>query len=316
MSNHSASIEAHRTQALVGLGRYLQQEGYRHTVVTPLTHEYNNRRTDGTARTLRDIFGWSRAFPRSLPPPAVLEWMEAAEILIEEGNLWRSKIRWASLGDLLCAHSAYPTEATDAVFFGPDTYRFARMIEAHLREDGGQVRRAVDIGCGSGAGALLIARSCPAAEVIAVDINPSALHLTRVNAELAQLENLRPLQSNLLDAVEGELDLIIANPPYMLDPQERAYRHGGGSLGAGLSLRIVEAALSRLVPGGTLLLYTGVAMVHGRDPFLQTLQQRLANLSCTWTYRELDPDVFGEELLKPVYAEVERIAAVALTLSR
>ena len=212
-------------------------------------------------------------------------------------------------------HSAYPTEAPDAVFFGPDTYRFAQVIETFLQHQGGHVRRAVDIGCGSGAGALLVARACPAAEVLAADINPLALELTRVNAELAGLENLRPVQSNLLGSIEGELDLIIANPPYMLDPQERAYRHGGGNLGAGLSLKIVEAALSRLAAGGTLLLYTGVAMVHGRDPFLQTLQQRLANSSCSWTYRELDPDVFGEELLKPAYSEVERIAAVALTLS-
>ena len=29
-------------------------------------------------------------------------------------------------------------------------------------------------------------------------------------------------------------------------------------------------------------------------------------------YRELDPDVFGEELDRPAYAHVERIAVVAL----
>ncbi len=314
MTNDKASSEARRIQALVELGRYLQDQGYTHTVVTPLTHEYNNRRSDGTARNLRDIFGWSRSFPRSLPPSRVLELMEGAGVLAADGNLWRSTVRWASLGDMLCAHSAYPTDATDAVFFGPDTYRFAQVIEQFVRERGTRVRRAVDIGCGSGAGALLVARGCPGAEVLAVDINPFALHLTRANAALAKIDNLRPLHSNLLNAVEGEVDLIVANPPYMLDPQERAYRHGGGSLGAGLSVKILESALARLAPGGTLLLYTGVAMVNGRDPFLQTLQQRLANLSCSWTYRELDPDVFGEELLKPAYAEVERIAAVALTL--
>ena len=35
-----------------------------------------------------------------------------------------------------------------------------------------------------------------------------------------------------------------------------------------------------------------------------------------WTYRELDPDVFGEELDKPGYERVERIAVVALTVTR
>jgi hypothetical protein len=102
----------------------------------------------------------------------------------------------------------------------------------------------------------------------------------------------------------------------MADPAERAYRHGGGTLGAGLSLRIVEQALNRLAPGGSLLLYTGVAMVDGRDPFLDTVLPRLDEKRFAWTYREIDPDVFGEELLNPGYQRVDRIAVVALTVTR
>ncbi|WP_141119835.1 methyltransferase, partial [Mycobacterium avium] len=78
---------------------------------------------------------------------------------------------------LLLAHSAFPTEAADAVFFGPDTYRFASVIEESLRQRFAPIRRAVDIGCGSGAGALLVARARPDAEVLAVDINPKALRM-------------------------------------------------------------------------------------------------------------------------------------------
>lgn len=302
-------------QALVELGRYLSSAGYQHVAITPLSHAHNNQRSgNGTARDLRDIFGWSRPFRREMVTPFEFDLMQSADILAAHGELWRSRVRWSTLGTLLCAHSAYPTDAAEAVFFGPDTYRFAQVIERHLERHAGTVRRAVDIGCGSGAGALLIGQACPAAEVVAIDINRQALRLTGVNAALAGLENVVPAYSNLLQDVEGDFDLIVANPPYMLDPQQRAYRHGGGRLGAGLSLKIVDAALNRLAPGGTLLLYTGVAMVNGRDPFLQALQQRLSSLPCNWRYRELDPDVFGEELLKPVYSEVERIAAVALTL--
>jgi methylase of polypeptide subunit release factors len=225
-------------------------------------------------------------------------------------------VRWSSLGDLLCVHSAYPTDATDAVFFGPDTYRFAQLIGLFLRAGNHSVRRAVDIGCGSGAGALLIARAFPQAQVLAVDINRQALRFTAVNAKLAGTTNLKSIPSNLLHDVEGDFDLIIANPPYMMDAQERAYRHGGGELGADLSVKILETALSRLAPRGTLVLYTGVAMIEGYDPFLEILKQRLSGQSCSWHYWEMDPDVFSEELLKPAYAEVERIAAVALTVER
>jgi hypothetical protein len=102
----------------------------------------------------------------------------------------------------------------------------------------------------------------------------------------------------------------------MADPAERAYRHGGGALGEQLSLRIVEQALYRLAPGGSLVLYTGVAMIDGCDPFLDALTPRLESPLFAWTYRELDPDVFGEELLNPGYQRVERIAVVALVVTR
>src|SRR5690606_38814794 len=188
----------------------------------------------------------------------------------------------SSLDGQLFVHSAFPTDTPDAVFFGPDTYRFASAIRAHLDERSGEVRRVVDIGCGSGAGAILAALARPQAEVLAVDINPQALRLTRINAALAGADNLRAQHSDLLSAVDGEFDLILANPPYLVDPGERAYRHGGGPLGAGLSLAILDAALGRLAPGGTLLLYTGVAMLDNQDPFLAEARQRLDGSACSW----------------------------------
>lgn len=57
-------------------------------------------------------------------------------------------------------------------------------------------------------------------------------------------------------------------------------------------------------------------MVEGRDPFLEALSPRLASPLFAWTYREIDPDVFGEELLTPGYQRVERIAVVALIVTR
>jgi methylase of polypeptide subunit release factors len=174
----------------------------------------------------------------------------------------------------------------------------------------------VDIGCGSGIGALVIALARPDAEVLAVDINPRALRLSAVNAELAQASNVSAYHSDVLGSVEGQFDLIIANPPYMNDSQQRAYRHGGGTLGEALSVRIVRESLPRLEKAGSLVLYTGVAMVAGTDPFLESVQPLLSDDKYDWTYRELDPDVFGEELLKPGYERVERIAVVALIVTR
>lgn len=303
--------------ALLQLGRRLQADGYRFITPTPLTHQRVNQRDEGQmADSLRDVFGWSRPFePGLLSADEQRQLQEAQVIDTYEGQL-KSRVRWSSLDDLLFVHSAFPTDAADSVFFGPDTYRFAQMIHAHLQQNFAPIHRAVDIGCGAGVGAIVIARARREAQVLALDINPAALRLTAINAALAEVANVEVHASDLLQGVDGEFDLVVANPPYMADPAERAYRHGGGTLGAGLSLRIVEQALNRLAPGGSLLLYTGVAMVDGRDPFLDTVLPRLDEKRFAWTYREIDPDVFGEELLNPGYQRVDRIAVVALTVTR
>ncbi|RCL21510.1 SAM-dependent methyltransferase [Pseudomonas sp. AFG_SD02_1510_Pfu_092] len=304
-------------QALLQLGKRLRADGYRFTCVTPATHARVNARPGAErARTLRDVFGWSRPFPASLLSADELEQLRRAQVLHERGELLASHVRWATLESLLLVHSAYPTEAADAVFFGPDSYRFAQVIHDHLQRTPKRVEHAVDIGCGTGVGALLIAQAVPHAQVSAVDINPLALRYTAINAALAGLSNVSVEPSDVLDGITGRFDLIVANPPYMLDAGERTYRHGGGSLGAALSLRIVEQACERLSPGGSLLLYTGVAISEGRDALLEAVRLRLAGPEWSWVYREMDPDVFGEQLDERGYEQVERIAAVVLTVTR
>lgn len=316
---HSAGTAAtpDPAAALKLLVETLRVADYHFITPTPASHaRVNARPGNAWARDLQGIFGWSRPFSGDLLPKALIEALVAAELLTAVPGGWLSRVRVSSLGDQLFVHSAYPTEEADAVFFGPDTYRYANALEAQLRHDTGAIRRAVDIGSGAGPGAILVALARPDAEVLAVDINERALALTRVNAELAGADNLQACYSNLLKDVDGDFDFILSNPPYLVDPGERAYRHGGGPLGAGLSLAILDTALQRLAPGGTLLLYTGVAMVEGHDPFLEEVRTRLAGREVAWRYRELDPDVFGEELEAGVYAHTDRIAAVMLTVTR
>jgi methylase of polypeptide subunit release factors len=170
----------------------------------------------------------------------------------------------------------------------------------------------VDIGCGGGAGALAIARQFPHAEVIGADINTRALALTVVNAQLAGLPNLRACHSDLFDGLEGDFDLIVSNPPYVLDPSELPYRHGGGMRGAELSVRIVKESLGRLRRGGNLMLYTGVAITGETDEFLEAVRPELEAQCDHWSYEELDPDIFSGQLGEPGYEDAERIAAVWL----
>jgi methylase of polypeptide subunit release factors len=232
------------------------------------------------------------------------------------------------IDDDLFVHSAYPTTQDNAVFFGPDTYRFARFIQqsielTHSWRVGagtcGRSLRVLDVGCGGGAGGMVAARCLKKLDlpfsVVMNDINPLALHYTAVNAAFAGIP-IELAEGDALSAVTGMFDLVISNPPYLDDAAARAYRHGGERLGRALSVRIAAEALGRLAPGGQLLLYTGVAMVDGVDPFMAEMLPLLAQTDCYWSYTEIDPDVFGEELEQPVYAHVDRIAAVGLVATR
>jgi methylase of polypeptide subunit release factors len=307
-----------------GLLREVAATGYRFTTVTPLTHQrVLARRGREPGTTLRDIFGWNLPFEAGAVSPALLATMKDAGVVRHSGTLLQSTVRIASLGDDLFFHSAYPTVQENAVFFGPDTSRFARFIRHALqprRVHTPRPLRVLDVGCGSGAGGIAAARALAqaglsSAVVVMNDINPLALQFTAVNAEVANVP-VTLAQGDALSAVEGNFDLVISNPPYLDDAAQRAYRHGGARLGRALSARIAAESLKRLAPGGQLLLYTGVAVVDGEDPFLAEMQPLLEASGCEWSYAEIDPDVFGEELDRPVYAHIDRIAAVGLVATR
>jgi methylase of polypeptide subunit release factors len=200
------------------------------------------------------------------------------------------------------------------VFFGPDTYRFVRLLRSSLADLSGKEKlQVVDVGCGSGAGGIYTVKLLGAGvELTVADISQRALEYSAVNAAINGTVADTVL-SDALDKIEHGIDVIIANPPYLVDDEQRLYRHGGGDSGLGVATRIVEEALVKLRPGGRLVLYTGTPIVEGVDLFFQTVHPVLQLYWQHFVYEEIDPDVFGEELLRSAYAKAERIAVVGLT---
>ena len=301
--------------ALLDLLGLLKDLDYRFVTPTPATHARVLARPDRRqASDLRDIFGWSLPFAPELLPQPILECLRAAHAVREEGPLLRSQVRVSKLHDDLYLHSAYPTEQEDSVFFGPDSYRFGDLIAAELAARPLEPEaRIADIGGGAGVGALVAARSCPEAQVVMTDINPKALRLARINAAAAGLE-IETVEGSGLNGVKPPLDLVTLNPPYIIDEAGRTYRDGGGMHGGELSLDLTIEAMDRLADAGRVLLYTGSAIVKGEDALRHALSKEAERRGLRLEYRELDPDVFGEELTKPQYRDVERIALVAATI--
>ena len=300
--------------ALLQLLDLLERAGYDFVPVTPDTHRrIIARPSKAEARNLRDVFGWSCRFAPDLLAPEMLRLLDEAGVLERDGDLLKSSIRVGRIHGRLIIHSAFPSDEQDAVFFSPDTFRFVDFVRAELVRMP-RVQRLVDIGAGAGAGALSAAAVVPGARLTLAEINPVALRLGRINARHAGLD-VEAVEGEI-DDVRGPFDAAIANPPFMIDEDSRTYRDGGDMHGARVSLDWAIAAAERFSPGGRFIMYTGAAIIEGKDALRQALEERAPALGCTLRYRELDPDLYGEELEKPAYADVERIAAVGVVLEK
>jgi len=131
----------------------------------------------------------------------------------------------------------------------------------------------LDLGTGSGAIALGLARHYPSAQVTAIDLSDEALALARVNAAACGLaERVTLLRSNWFAELppEARFDLIVANPPYLsaeetaqAAPEVREHEPAAALAAAdgGLAdLRAILAGAPRfLASGGWLALETGIA---------------------------------------------------------
>lgn len=309
----SAALPA-EDEALLALLRQIEALGYDFVTVTPETHKRVLGRHAPVAHGLRDIFGWSLPFEPSLLPDTLWDALERSGMAEPAGAQWRSRVRVSTIGRHLFLHSAFPTDSADSVFLGPDSYRFAAFLEREIPRLG-SVRRLVDIGAGAGVGAIVAAPLVPGARIAMTDINPLALRLARINAFHAGIE-AEAVEGKGLAGLDGPIDLVVANPPFIADCDGPSYRDGGAMHGASLSLAWALEAAARLESGGAMLLYTGSAIAGGRDELRFALEAQLPALGCSLDYREIDPDIFGEQLEEPAYAEVERLAAIGAVIRK
>ncbi len=165
------------------------------------------------------------------------------------------------------------------------------LIETALNWARGRpVRRVVDVGTGSGAIAVTLARRLPAATVIAVDVSQAALEVARLNAARYDLgARIRFVQGDLLAPLLGlrECDLLAANLPYI--PQDdlaglRVTAHeprlalDGGPDGLDLVRRLLHQAPAVLAAGSLVLLEIGA----GQGTQVAALAQDI------WTDAQID----------------------------
>ena len=127
--------------------------------------------------------------------------------------------------------------------FSPTAYWLAALTPRR------RIERALDIGTGNGAHALLAAAH--ADHVIATDVNARALAFTQISAALNGIDNVETRLGSLFEPVAGEtFDLITCNAPYVISPERRWQYRDGGLPGDQLSERVVREAAPHLADGG------------------------------------------------------------------
>jgi release factor glutamine methyltransferase len=95
----------------------------------------------------------------------------------------------------------------------PDTEALVECALNKLPSD--QALRLLDLGTGSGAIALALAKERPKSTVFAVDKEAEALSVAIDNAHLNEIHNVHFNVSHWFDQIDGRFDLIASNPPYV-----------------------------------------------------------------------------------------------------
>lgn len=140
------------------------------------------------------------------------------------------------------------------------------LIEAALAEP---FDRVLDLGVGSGCILVTLLAERPSATGLGVDLSEAACLQASANAVLHRVEARTDIrQSDWFDAVEGQFDLIVSNPPYialdeMAGLSEEVRQHephlaltdGGDGLGA--YRRIAAGVIDHLTPNGRLIVEIG-----------------------------------------------------------
>jgi release factor glutamine methyltransferase len=187
-------------------------------------------------------------------------------------------------------------EVTPAVLIPrPSTELIVEAVLDHFADRYAELAIA-DICTGCGCVAIAIAHERPAARVVATDISDEALVVAARNAARHHVDaRVAVRHGDLVAAIEGVFDAIVANPPYVVDaarpalqPEVRDYEPAlalfGGADGFGVVARLVDGAPRHLRRGGLLVFEFG----FGQDVEVETVLGASADLELIDVRRDLD----------------------------
>lgn len=147
------------------------------------------------------------------------------------------------------------------------------LVSKHDVPRGNGRPKIIDVGTGSGAIAIALAKEFCGAEIHAVDVSAEALEIAQANAARLGFDRISFRQSDVLEAVarDGSYDFVVSNPPYVglseadkvqdvvkkFEPKEAVF---AGEDGLDVIRRLIPQARDCLREGGWLLMEIGFSM--------------------------------------------------------
>lgn len=136
--------------------------------------------------------------------------------------------------------------------------------------------KIVDVGTGSGAIALALAKELPSAEIHATEISPGALEIANANAARHEMQSrIQFHESDLLNGMEpASFDFVVSNPPYVgeseadhvqlevrkFEPRNAVF---AGATGLEVIEKLIPSAEAALKPNGWLVMEISGTIVEG-----------------------------------------------------
>lgn len=181
----------------------------------------------------------------------------------------------------------------------PETESIVDLLNERLK--GVENPRVADIGTGTGAIAISVAKEIAGAKVFAGDISADALALAKENAKENELEGSESLQffeGSLLQSLPAEafpLHGLVSNPPYIPDADKEALQPEvkydpetalfGGADGLDLVRELLKQAEGKLLPGAPVL----IEIASGQETTLENEAKDLQTLEWVTSHK----DYFG-----------------------
>lgn len=233
------------------------------------------------------------------------EWLAAVELIIRQ-RLERTPIQYI-LGEAYFRGLNF--EVKPGVFIPrSDTEAVVEKAIELVEKSKLETPRIVDIGCGSGAIAVSLAKALPKAKIYAIEISAPALAVAKSNAARHKVDGqIEFLQSDWRKSLPTNLDLIVSNPPYIprhkakelspevVDNEPHMALFGGDRDGLGHYrdfARMFSAHLSEA--GGSVCMEVG----DGQAPQVAAIFEQRG-----WSSVEITKDINGHERVVSAWSE-------------